>query len=69
MKVKLDEKSNFKSSRRYQSRSNNAFKKNQSLKRIDPILEELYAVKAAINKEANYSVKEILKRAYPSVVS
>jgi uncharacterized FlaG/YvyC family protein len=44
-------------------------KKNQSLKRIDPILEELYAVKAAINKEANYSVKEILKRAYPTVVS
>ncbi len=35
-------------------------------KRIDPILEELYAVKAEINKEAKYSVKEILKRAYPS---
>jgi hypothetical protein len=44
-------------------------KKNKSLKRIDPILEELYAIKAAINKEANYSVKEILQRAYPSEVS
>jgi ribosome maturation protein Sdo1 len=38
-------------------------------KRIDPVLEELYSIKAQINKEAKYSVKEILKRAYPNAAS
>jgi hypothetical protein len=41
----------------------------EHLTRNDPIMQELWAVKAAINKEANYSVAEIARRLreqYPS---
>jgi hypothetical protein len=34
----------------------------EHLTRNDPIMQELWAVKAAINKEANYSVAEIARR-------
>ena len=35
-------------------------------RRIDPILQELYAVKAALNAEAGYSVAKVLQRAKDS---
>jgi hypothetical protein len=41
----------------------------EHLNRNDPIMQELWAIKAAINKEANYSVAEIARRLreqYPS---
>jgi hypothetical protein len=34
----------------------------EHLMRNDPIMQELWAAKAAINKEANYSVDEIVRR-------
>ena len=40
--------------------------------RNDPIMQELWAVKAQINREANYSVDEIVRRmriAYPQAAS
>lgn len=38
----------------------------KSTKRIDPILQELYDVKAQLNAEADYSVAKIVKRARES---
>lgn len=35
-------------------------------RRFDPILQELYDVKAQLNKEAGYSVEKILERARES---
>ena len=35
-------------------------------RRIDPILQEVYDLKAQLNKEAGYSVKNILERARQS---
>jgi hypothetical protein len=34
----------------------------EHLMRNDPIMQELWAAKAAINKEANYSIDEIVRR-------
>ncbi|MEN9670344.1 MAG: hypothetical protein RL018_621 [Pseudomonadota bacterium] len=36
--------------------------------RFDPILAELYAVKAELNKEAGYSVENIIERARQSAL-
>lgn len=36
--------------------------------RFDPILAELYAVKAQLNKEAGYSVENIIERARQSAL-
>jgi hypothetical protein len=35
-------------------------------RRVDPILQELYAVKAALNAEAGYSVAKVIQRAKDS---
>jgi hypothetical protein len=37
-----------------------------SKRRFDPILQELYDVKAQLNKDAGYSVEKILERARES---
>ena len=38
-------------------------------RRVDPILQELYELKARLNKEAGYSVEKILERVKQSAAS
>lgn len=39
------------------------------MRRKDPILEEVYSVKAKLNAEANYSVEKILERSRSTTTS